>query len=230
MAHWKFETLLSEKSLFFPNANKLSDQYEVTIPDSTLASKRRHLENNGYKGDNLEEKMAAFHWETNPIKDLVLANCWSVSQHESYALWKIYLGGEKNGVAIRSTLSSLKKAIINGGDPYPEEFYMGRIKYRAHLKYDELARLSIITTKKPFYDFEKELRVIIINNTLLDGGATPPYDISKGRSVNIDLSTLVHCIYVSPFSEPSYSRDVGSILKSSKLKAGLLKQSDIRDK
>ncbi len=230
MAHWKFESLLNDSSLFFPNANKLSDQYEVSIPDSVLESKRKELKKSGLKGRDLEEELAVFHWETNPMKDLVLANCWSVSPHESYALWKIYLGGEKNGVAIRSAVSSLKKSIQNGGDPYPEEFFIGKIKYRSHLKQDELARLSVITTKKPFYDFEKELRIFIINYPLSEGGTVPPYDIHTGRSVIIDVPTLIHDVYVSPFADSSYSRDIGSLMKSNGLKVGALKQSEIRDK
>ncbi|SHN93564.1 hypothetical protein BHECKSOX_527 [Bathymodiolus heckerae thiotrophic gill symbiont] len=203
MAQWKFESLLNDESLFFPNANKLSDQYEVSIPKSVLAAKRKELKSSGLKGRDLEEELAVFHWETNPMKDLVLANCWSISPHESYALWKIYLGGEKNGVAIRSTISSLKKAIQEGGDPYPEEFFIGKIKYRSYLKQDELARLSVITTKKPFYDFEKVLRVFIINYPLSEGGTIPPYDLHTGRSVNIELPVLIHDVYVSPFADSS---------------------------
>ena len=230
MAHWKLENFLSDSSLFFPNANKLSDQYEVSIPDSVLESKKSELKKSGLSGIGLDEELAVFHWETNPLKDLVLTNCWSVAPHESYALWKIYLGGETNGVALRSTVSSLRKAIEKGGDSYPEEFFVGKVKYHSHLKQDELARLSIITTKKPFYDFEKELRVFIINYPLSEGGTIPPYDIHTGRLVKVDVPILVHDIYVSPFADLSYSRDVGALLKNSGLKADLIKQSEIRDK
>lgn len=230
MAHWKFKSLLSDSSLFFPNANKLSDQYEVTVPDSVLAAKRKELKKTGLSGRDLEEELAIFHWETNPMKDLVLANCWSVSPHESYALWKIYLDGEKNGVSIRSTVSSLKKAIQNGGDPYPEEFFIGKIKYRTHLKQGELARLTVITTKKPFYDFEKELRVFIINYPLSEGGSIPPYGLHTGRTVMVDIPVLIHDVYVSPFANSSYSREVGALLRRNGLKIGALKQSEIRDK
>lgn len=229
MAHWKFESLLKDSSLFFPSANKLSDQYEVTIPDSVLENKRKELIKTGLSGRDLEEELAVFHWETNPMKDLVLANCWSVSPHESYALWKIYLGGEKDGVAIRSTVSSLKASIQNGGDLYPEEFFIGKIKYRSHLKQNELARLSVITTKKPFYDFEKELRIFIINYPLSEGGTEPPYDMHNGRSVKVDIPALVHNVYVSPFADSSYSRDIGSLLKNNGLKVGSLRLSGIRD-
>lgn len=230
MSHWKFERLLTDSALFFPNANKLSDQYEVTIPDSVLKAKRKELESSGLKGKELEEELAIFHWETNPMKDLVLANCWSISPYESYALWKIYLGGDKNGVAIRSTVSSLRASIQKGGDPYSEEFFIGKIRYQSHLKQDELTRLRVITTKKPFYDFEKELRVFIINYPLSEGGTVPPYDMNTGRSVKIDLATLVHNVYVSPFADSSYSRDVGTVLRKNKSRISVLKESEIRDR
>ena len=230
MAHWKLEKLINESQLFFPNAIKLSDQYEVSIPSSTLKSKRKQLENIGLKGKDLEEELAIFHWENNPMKDLVLINCWSIAPYESYSLWKIYLGNEKNGVAIKSTVSSLKKAVENGSDPYPEDFYLGNVKYKTHLKPDELARLSVITTKKPYYDFEKELRLFILNNPLSEGGIITPYDIHTGRNVRVDLKVMIRQIYLSPFAEPSYSREVWELLKSAKFKASILKTSEIMDK
>ena len=164
---------LNDSSLFFPNAIKLSAQYEVAVPKSSISKKRDELKSKGLTGRDLEEEMASFYWHTNPMKDLVLINCWSVNPHESYALWKIYLGGEANGVAIRSTVSNLRKAVEKGNDSYPEEFFIGKVQYKKHLNHDELSRLSIITTKKPFYDFEKELRLFVLNYPLSEGGEIP---------------------------------------------------------
>lgn len=230
MEHWKLEKLVNDSELFFCNATDLSDQYEVSIPDSVLKTKQKELDKAGLKGRDLEEELAIFHWETNPMKDLVLINCWSISPHESYALWKIYLGGEKNGVAIKSTVSALRKAVQKGGDSYPEEFFLGKVKYKTHLKPDELARLSVITTKKPYYDFEKELRLFIINYPQSEGGTVPPYDIHVGRTVKVDLQTMIHQVYVSPFADASYVKEVGGLLRSAKFKVSVLKQSEIRDK
>lgn len=56
------------------------------------------------------------------MKELVLINCWSINPHENYALWKIYLGDEKNCVTIKSTVSKLSKSVVYGKDSYPEEF------------------------------------------------------------------------------------------------------------
>lgn len=230
MAHWKFESLVRDASLYFPNAARLSDQYEVTVPESSLNIKRKALMSQGLRGRDLEEEMAVFHWEMDPKKELVLANCWSLTPYESYALWKIYLGGEKNGVAVRSTVSSLRRALERGGDPYPEEFFIGKVKYKTHLRPDELARLSVITTKKPFYDFEKELRVFICNYPLSEGGYEPPYEIDVGRTVNVDLAELVQSIYISPFADSDYPDMVMQVIDGTALGEVDIRESEIRDK
>lgn len=235
MAHWKLEKLVNNSEIFFPNATTLTDQYEVTIPDSTIKTKRKELEKTGLKGNALNEELARFYWEHNRKKDFVMVNCWSISPHESYALWKIYLdeggnlGEGKNGVAIKSTVGALKRAVQNGKDPYPEEFLLGKVKYKVHLKLDELAKFSIITTKKPYYDFEKEIRLFIFNEPLSDG-CFPPYDIHVGRSVKVDLQMMIHQIYISPFADASYAKKVGALFRSAGIENVVLKQSEIREK
>jgi len=133
MNTWKFEQFIEHSTLFFPNANKLTDEYEVTLPASVEKEKRAELERQGLYGQHLEEAMASYSLSTNPMKELVLINCWSASPHESYALWKIYLGGEKDGIAIRSTVSKLRRSIEKGEDEYPEEFFIGKVKYKKNL-------------------------------------------------------------------------------------------------
>lgn len=218
-----------DSSLFFPNANKLTDQYEVSVPSSVEKKKRTELKKKGFRGRDLEEEMASFYWYTNPMKDLVLVNCWSVNPHESYALWKIYLGGDKNGVAIKSTVSKLKQSLISGKDAYPEEFFIGKVKYKTHLSEDELSRLSVITTKKPYYDFEKELRLFILNYPLSEGGHVPPYNMSTGRNVKIELNGLINEVYISPFADSSYTADVKSLLRSRISSTINIRESEILD-
>ena len=230
MAHWKLETLVNNSEIFFPNATKLTDQYEVSIPDSTLKSKRKALKKSGLNNNQIKEKMDQFYWENNPKKDFVMVNCWSISQHESYALWKIYLGNEKDGIAIKSTVSSLIRAVQSGNDTYPEQFFLGKVKYKTHIKPDKLARLSIITTKKPYYDFEKELRLIIVNDPISEGNVASPYNIHKGRTVKVNLQMMIHQVYVSPFAEDGYAQKVAKLLKSAGIKVDTLRQSAIRDK
>jgi hypothetical protein len=230
MQHWKLEKLLNDSALFFPNAANLSDEYEVSIPDDTRKLKRRQFEKEGFQNGELNEKLEKFFWESNPMKDHVLLNCWSICPHESYALWKIYLRGENNGIAIKSTVSALSKSVQEGGDKYAEDFYVGKVRYKLKLNENELNRLMVITTKKPYYDFEKELRLFIVHLPMEQGGIVPPYDISVGRSVNVNLQLMVHKIFVSPFADAGYKERLSGLLKTTQLKTDVLRDSEIRDK
>ena len=199
------------------------------MPPSVMKSHRKKLLSDGFTGRDLEDEMARFHWQTNPMKELVLMNCWSISPHESYALWKIYLGDSKNGVAIKSAVGTLKSVLQKSNDSYPEEFYVGKVRYRSHLRSDDLSRFSIVTTKKPYYEFEKELRLFILNYPMSEGGTRPPYDLKLGRTVDIDLRSMIREIYVSPFAEGGYMSNLKNLLSRNKLPHKLIKQSDIRD-
>lgn len=231
ISHWKLKDLFKTSSIFFPNANKLTDEYEVSIPSSTIKNKILNLKKSGLSSRDLDEEIMLFNWQNNPMKDLVLINCWSINKHESYALWKIYLGGEKNGIAIKTTISKLRRSIENGKDKYPENFFIGKVKYKKHLKQDELSRFEIITTKKPFYDFEKELRVFILNYPLAEGGEVPPYDMKQGRTVKIDIDELIHEVYISPFANEDYKLEVQKIVNGINTinERYVIKDSEIKD-
>lgn len=228
----KFTKLLEDRSLYFCNAKRLSDQYEVTIPNSTVQVWRKQLAVQGYSPEDVEVEISIRlnGWQYGGMKDLTLINCWSVSPHESYALWKIYLSNKPEGVAIRSTAGRLKSAIRLGKDPYPETLYMGQVRYRNHIKSDELSRFNIVTTKKTFYKFEEELRLFILNYPLSEGGLIPPYDIAMGRNVSVDLEHLIQRVYVSPFAPDVVRHRVEDLLTSARLPLDLIRDSEIRDK
>lgn len=231
MSQWKLEKLIQNSELFLSNATNMTDEYEVAIPYDNLVYKQKELKVSGLSSDDSSYELARYQWENKPMKDLVLLNCWSMSPYESYALWKIYLGGERNGIAIKSTVSSLKKSLEKGGDTYSEDFFLGKVQYSTFIKPDELSRLSIITTKKPYYDFEKELRLFIMNYLPSEGGNphTVPYDIKIGRTVKVDLNVLIHELFISPFADEKYIQKIQNMFKNSKINIKLM-ESEIRDK
>ncbi len=141
----KLLDLLTNARLFFVNAQKLTDAYEVSMPDAVQSAKRKELEKAGMSGRDLEEELAAFSHQHSPMRDLTLVNCWSLGRQESYALWKIYLGGAKYGAAIRTSVSHLRKAIESGKDPYPEDVYIGRVTYTDFVASAGLTRFRLIT-------------------------------------------------------------------------------------
>lgn len=137
-----------------------------------------------------------------------------MGRNESYALWKIYIPGAKAGVAVRTNISRIKKAIERKNDPYPEDIYIGKVKYTNFLPEDSLSRFNLITTKREFYEYEKEVRLVILHYPRSEGGVKPPYDLGVGRYVGVDVETLIDQIYLSPFVGQWFEESIKSLIGS----------------
>lgn len=196
----KFIDLLIHKQLFFTNVSRMTDKYEGSIPRRTLDKKRKHLKQDYYNTQDLNNELNIYQNYNNGMPELTLLNCWSINRYESYALWKIYLDGSKTGVAIKTTVSKLKKALEDGKEQFPEDIYIGEVKYRDYIPGDQLNRFSILTTKNQFYKFENELRLFILNYPKSEGGHDTPYNLEIGRKYSVDINTLIDQIYLSPFA------------------------------
>ena len=111
----KFLDLIANSRLYFANVHNLTDQYEASLP-ADLARKHTELAEKEQAGELTEAEQALFEKMNQAIRASTLVNCWSIGKTESYALWKVYLGGAQAGVAIRTRLNNLRKAIKEGGD------------------------------------------------------------------------------------------------------------------
>ena len=196
----KFVDMLISKQLYFQNAGQMTDQYEGTLPQKTIESKRRNIISvAGYS-----EEIANQHIDT--IKDKwfmyrnhTLLNCWSMNTSESYALWKIYLGGSKAGVAIKSTISSLNRAIEYSSTANRFDIYLGQVDYDDYIPVPELTRERLILTKNKFYKFENEVRLFILNDAP-SPGVSPQQSFSPGVRVSVNILELIKKLYISPFN------------------------------
>lgn len=226
----KFLDLIIHRRLFFSNAARLTDQYEATLPASNVAAMRTKLENKNFDPADLETEVNWRVAQINELRNLTLVNCWAMSPHESYARWKIYLGGSKDGVAVKTTVGRLKKSLMRSGDRYPEDVYLAEVDYAERIDTSPVNRLQVVATKKPYYEFEDEMRALIVNFPRSEGGIKTPYDMNIGRHVSIELDELVDEIYVSPFAgswlEASVREVIASVRPSLK---GKLVASAIRD-
>lgn len=195
----KFLDLAVNSRLYFTNAAKLSDQYEITLPPYTLKERENELRKRGLDGTALSEELAEFEQAHKPLRNRALVNCWSLGRHESYALWKIYLDGARTGVAIRTNVSALKAALENGGDPEPEDVYLAEVEYGDYLPDEDVNAFTLISRKRNFYAYENELRLFMLRNGSDDSPAA-------GRFLRVDLETLVDKIYLSPFAGPWFRK------------------------
>ena len=197
----KFLDLVENRRLFFANGATLSDKYEGSVPEAIFESKRKELEQRGLAGRDLEDELARYRFlEANSMVDLALINCWTAEEDESYALWKIYSGGQNLGFAVKSTVGRLIDAIEQGEDEYPEDYFMGQVEYSEMLPDEGIHRLKLLTRKMPFYKYENEIRLIVLNYPRSEGGTKTPYPLSVGRNVSVNTETLIECAYVSPFA------------------------------
>ncbi len=226
----KFLDLLANQRIFFTNAKNFTDGYEISLPPNILKRTKNKFVKQGLSGRDLEEELVIFEYTNRPMRDLTLVNCWSIDRYESYALWKIYLGGASAGVAIRTTISKLKKSISISKNDFQENIYIGKVQYTNYLPGELPSRFQLVTTKRQFYEYEKELRLFILNYPYSEGGTKTPYNMNIGRYVNVDLNTMVDKIYLSPFAG-SWFRDTmeQTINKAFPILSGRIERSLILD-
>jgi hypothetical protein len=86
-------------------------------------------------------------------QDAYGVNCWHESPSESAALWRLYLPLGL-GVAVRSTPARVRAAL---GD---RQFDLRRIDYRGHQGHLGCDPLVLLSTKRPEFEHEREVRFL----------------------------------------------------------------------
>ena len=166
----KFISLLKEKALFMTRADKFEDQFEGAV--CSLDDSEKYDEAlTEYYSDLLEGKpvneqlIENEHYAIQMIRKNSFLSCWFEGAYESIAMWKLYASGkDAKGVAIRSTVGRLKKAI-------GRDVEIGRIEYIDYSKVWPNAN-EALWRKRLSFEYEHEVRGRIITQ----GGLplTPP--------------------------------------------------------
>ena len=144
-------------------------------------------------------------------KAFTLANAWSINDVESYAMWKIYLHGHNEGIAIKTTVGTLTKC-LDENDQF--ELYSGCVTYEP-IDIKNINIFSVATNKRQTYSYENEYRALLFNQHRLSGEGkrktkVPKYDV--GVDVEVDLVKLISEVLISPFSESWFDDIVRSAL------------------
>ena len=221
----KFIDLITTSQLYFGNLSKMTDQFEGIIPERNLNRERKRLSNMEYlSNEEIEQRVV---WEADRVKsfkDFTLVNCWSQNDDESYALWKIFLGGSPYGVAIRSWVRELKKAFIDD-----TEIFIGTVNYDNVIE-GTINQDNVILRKSPFYKYEEEVRLYLKNQFITneDGKNVPKYP--SGNRIDVNLELLVNEIFISPFAPQWFKNVIENLLDGIKSDfKQRIKTSSIRD-
>jgi Protein of unknown function (DUF2971) len=124
-------------------------------------------------------------------------NCWHMSEHENFAMWKIY--SEQFGVCIESQFDDLKNCFVDQKWDYyanKSKIYIGRVDYiDSETQFIEKGNsFWTYLTKRREYSYEHELRCVVLESS------QPSFVRPK-----IDLLRLIRKIRLNP-EAPSWYR------------------------
>ncbi len=105
----KFESLISDKAVYFCQAQRLEDAFEGTAPPTNRAVRPALLERYPQFRPWIEPLDA---FEAQARRETYL-NCWFTGDDEDPAMWQAYADGGR-GVAIRSSVAALRDALVPG--------------------------------------------------------------------------------------------------------------------
>lgn len=215
MSFSKLIKFLSSGEMYFPLLEKMTDIKDGRFYASDLGMWPMENQN------ALMELLPLFE-----LRRKYFVNCWSAMNFESYALWKIYLGGEKLEFAVKTNVGSLRDALSFSRKP---PIYEGLISYDNDFLSKSRGEHELIYTKKKFYQFENEYRLSI---KVEDGPEANDFTKGTGIKIPVNLNFLDMQIYLSPFI------DIQTYLEIIKMFKGLynnitrleFKLSEIQDK
>jgi len=209
----KLVALLDSKSLFLARADTLGDEFEGSYSRANVA-----LRPEIYK-EIPAESLAMISGFSEAMRRHTFVNCWNMAQHESAALWGLYVPPH-GGVALRSTFNRLVHCFPPTDADEPST--MGNVVHIGRVHYVDYANDWIpegntmwpFVHKRHSFEFESELRAVAqdpptVEDPDAEGGTR--IDLSQpspeGKLVPVDLDTLVEAIYVSPVA-PSWFSDL----------------------
>lgn len=207
----KYLSLLDQKSLFFCRLDLFEDSQEGLSPKNEIEFLENLLNKQGK--NRVVDKSFLRQQEKWSRKNIAI-NCWHINDFESTAMWKIYLQtGE--GLAIKSTFKRLCDSFHVHTD---DEISIGIVNYHdydSHLWGNKL--WFNILNKRIFFEYEKELRAVILRYPKEMNKAKDVTELFKtagimgGINAKVDLEILVEEVIISPFAPTWFKNLVSSV-------------------
>lgn len=201
----KFVDLITSSNLFFCRADNFDDPFEGI-----------------FRLKDYEDTKGMFESE-HLTKKFYFLNCWHINQHQSDAMWRIFLK-TGNGIAIKSTVGKIIDSLKDTHD----DVYIGRVYYRdfENLTFHDLmfepqnriyggqgGSLSQYNYKRISFEHEKELRLFHINtpipHTKIKGIPREPLPYKR---VHVDLRDLIQEIVIAPFADKWFKEMVQRLI------------------
>jgi hypothetical protein len=208
-----FYSLLLSKAIFFRRIDKFTDENEGILPEEICNQLIEAWTDSGlFDVNDPPEMVEYFIARLRQFNTGTLSSAWVLNEKEIYAMWKIYLRGSTEGIAIKTTVGRLKTSLKNN----EEDFVIAKISYSPY-PWEKTSYRTLPAYKSAPYSYECELRIMIFDQF---EEHTIPMEVfpklplyENGKTVNVELDTLIDYIYISPFAGKWFSEVVKSVLE-----------------
>jgi len=197
----RLESLLAE-GLYFASATQFDDAFEGAVTEAEIT--RREQDADRFLPDDPATRRLWLNDLSQAFEDLrrmTKLSCWHASTgFENVAMWDRYLTPFEYGVAVVSTVGSLKAALqeFRLEPQYGEEpIVVGKVRYidYAAESMEDTSTTAVFMHKRIEYSDEREVRAILSLRMASEFGVPIP---DEGVFVGVDLSLLIHEIRLWP--------------------------------
>ncbi len=208
----KLLSMLEKRKLFFPRSDTFEDPYEGTLGKATAEAMLSS--GNFKKPEHVKDLIDNLPFE----KEKMFISCWYAAEHESAAMWKLYLNSNE-GIAIKTKYDSLCNQ-LEGTQIKILTTLVNYIDYEND-SFPCFNMLNAFTHKRNSFSHENELRAIIWsreahNRPLIEQS-------SKYVEIEIDPASIIEAIYVSPTSPTWFGDLVEQLMKRYDIKVPIVK-------
>ena len=207
----KFVSFIDSRHLYFTRTDKFDDPFEGSWPKMNVAARQfapLHMPKEAQ--ESFLKHMASIGEMHRNWPKFNAINCWHMNEHESAAMWKLYLKSDE-GIAIQSTYRSLRDSITDD-----EKVFLGVVKY---IDYDQ-ERIDAGNLFAPFvhkrksFEHEREVRAMVTKwPTGESGFAFDQETISQGLKIKVDVERLIEKIYIAPSAPDWFSGLVSDVVQ-----------------
>ena len=199
MDWWKFESLLSERSLYLCRADRLEDRFEGTYSRQQLRDTERYIERVADSDQVIEERKAR-------ARDRVCTyiNSWCVGETDFDLMWKAYVR-EPPGVAVKSTVKKLENACEGAIEKWP--LHLSLVDYFDHAGgqfIDYFGTPEVFFRKDLHFRLENEIRIVHCPN--IEGCP------AEHVWLPVRLEDLIDSVFVSPKAPEEFAATARRLL------------------
>jgi hypothetical protein len=200
----RFVWLLQKKQLWLSRADLLGDPWEVSLAGDQLQHVISHAPSTPLPLPKVKPETAVERAKRIiPLwRQQLFVNCWSNSDHESHALWRVYCGSPE-GVAIQTTLPKLQASV--------GEIPVLKVSYEIPGSRKRTpTRLELVTKKRPMFAYEQEVRIVL--STENDDPADSGPEV-RGQAIDWSPETNVESIRVHPEADGAFMDTVKAVVQ-----------------